>query len=45
MINASKLSFNLSFGLRSKVVLLSSFLFAIPWLGWVVREFGSLQHR
>lgn len=34
MINSSKLLFKPSFGLRSKVVLLSSFLFAIPWLGW-----------
>jgi dedicated sortase system histidine kinase len=34
MINFQKLSFNLSIGLRWKLVLLSGFLFAIPWLGW-----------
>ena len=41
MTNFPKSVFNLSFGLRSKLVLLSSFLFAIPWLGWeyVCRRF------
>jgi len=34
VISFPKLSFSLSIGLRWKLVLLSSFLFAIPWLGW-----------
>ena len=29
-----KFAFNLRFGLRSKLFLLSSFLFTIPWFGY-----------
>jgi two-component system sensor histidine kinase ChvG len=34
MINIPKFPLDLSIGLRWKLVLLSGFLFAIPWLGW-----------